>query len=199
MGLTRGLIGIAGAVLASSCAVSVAGEAVPAEDAVSRAAAASSPPLPFIPEFEGRTNNRNDGTSFEPCTAYTEDEMRALGADPSTIKDVMISVSPNYRGCRWRSPDRVATFSQTLGNEKSLDVYKAKQSWRPWQPDRVINGRRVILTTEREDGCFASFISENAIVHSAYSVAVFGKPSPGLKVECEKAIAWATLAISKAP
>lgn len=125
--------------------------------------------------------------------------MRALGADPLTLKDVMISVSPNYRGCRWRSPDGVASFSQTLGNEVSLDAYKAKQISRPWQPDRVIDGRRVILTTEGSDACFASFMSERAIVHSAYSVAVLGQPSVGLVAECNKAIEWATLAISKAP
>lgn len=184
--------------LMSGCAVSVGGEAVPGDDA-RRSVAASVRPLPFTPQFAGRTNERNDGTSFEPCTAYSDHEIRALGADPSTLTDVMISESPNYRGCRWYSSDRAVTFSQTLGDEKSLDAYKAKQSSRPWQPDRTIGGRRVIATNERDTGCFASFMSEGAIVHSAYSVSVFGKPSPGLVTECNKAIEWATLAISKAP
>ncbi len=125
--------------------------------------------------------------------------MRALGADPGTLKDAAISVSPNFRGCWWQSPDRVAFFSQTLGNEKSLDIYKVKQSYRPWQPDRIINGRRVIVTTERDTGCFASFMSEDAIVHSSYRIGSAGKPSAGLVAECNKAIEWATLAISKAP
>ncbi|TWS18677.1 DUF3558 domain-containing protein [Tsukamurella asaccharolytica] len=188
--------GVALALLLSGCAMSVGGHAVPEPSSVR---VANARPLPFTPQYEGRTNERNDGTSFEPCTAYTEGEMRALGADPRTLKDVMVSVSPNYRGCRWRSADGVASFSQTLGNEQSLDVYKAKQSRRPWRPDRMIKGRRVIVTTEGSDGCFASFMSEKAIVHSAYSVAVLGKPSPGLVTECNKAIEWATLAISKAP
>ncbi|WP_259139822.1 DUF3558 domain-containing protein [Tsukamurella ocularis] len=185
--------------LLSGCAVSVVGEAVPAEGAASRTASTSARPLPFMPKFDGRTNERNDGTSFEPCVAYSDDEMRGLGVDPSTIRDAAISESPNYRGCYWQSPDRVSFFSQELGNEKSLDAYKAKQSHRPWQPDRVINGRRVILTTERGTGCFASFMSEKAIVNSAYSIGSRGKPSADLVAECNKAIEWATLAISKAP
>ncbi|WEL94631.1 hypothetical protein P1N98_07060, partial [Tsukamurella tyrosinosolvens] len=45
----------------------------------------------------------------------------------------------------------------------------------------------------------ASFMSEGAIVHSAYSIGTRGKPSSDLVAECNKAIEWATLAISKAP
>ena len=179
----------------TGCAVPIEGYAVPE----SQAATPLARPLPFVPKYPGRTNERNNGTSFEPCTAYTEAEMRALGADPGSLEDVMISESPNYRGCQWRSPDRVAHFGQTLGNEESLDVYKAKQSYRPWQPDRIINGRRVILTTEDRDGCFASFMSQRAIVHSVYSIGTRGKPTADLVAECNKAIEWATLAISKAP
>lgn len=184
----------------SGCAVSVEGEAVSARKTTSEGTTTSGRPLPFVPEFEGRTNERNNGTSFEPCTAYSEQEMRTLGADPRTLTDVMISVSPNYRGCRWDSLSKVAYFSQTLGNEVSLANYKAKQSRRPWQPDRRISGRTVIVTTEGDDGCFASFMSEKAIIHSAYTVDGAGaKPSPGLVAECNKAIEWATLAISRAP
>lgn len=193
----RACLGLAAvALLLVGCAVTVDGEAVPGGGVTT----SSARPLPFVPKYEGRTNERNDGTSFEPCTAYSDEEMRALGADPRTLEDVMISYSPNYRGCQWKSPDRASFFSQTLGNEKSLEVYKAKQSWRPWQPDRVIDGRRVILTTERDFGCFASFMSEGAIIHSAYTVDGWDKkPSAGLVDECNKAIEWATLAISKAP
>ncbi|MBS4104496.1 DUF3558 domain-containing protein [Tsukamurella paurometabola] len=187
------------AIVAGGCAVSVPGEGVPDGNVAARTSVTARP-LPFVPQYEGRTNERNDGTTFEPCIAYSDAELRALGADPRSVKDVMISVSPNYRGCRWQSPDSAAYFSQTLGNEVSLEIYKAKQRTRPWQPDRIINGRTVILTTEGDDGCFASFMSENAIVHSAYTVDGWGrKPSPGLVAECNKAIEWATLAISKAP
>lgn len=190
-----GAVVVAVAMLVSACAVSVDGEAVPERGP----ATTSARPLPFVPKYEGRTNERNDGTSFEPCTAYSDDELRALGADPRTLEDVMISTAPNYRGCQWQSPDGTAFFSQELGNETSLAAYKAKQSRRPWQPDRVVNGKTVILTTERDAGCFASFMSQNAIIHSAYTVGSMRSPSRGLVDECNKAIEWATLAISKAP
>ncbi|WP_232015599.1 DUF3558 domain-containing protein [Tsukamurella paurometabola] len=160
----------------------------------------SARPLPFVPKYKERTNERNNGTTFEPCTAYSDEEMRALGADPATLEDVMISDSPNYRGCQWQSPDRTGYFSQELGNEVSLETYKAKQSHRPWQRDRTIKGRNVIVTTERDSGCFASFMSQGAIIHSVYYADGKGaQPSPGLVTECNKAIEWATLAISKAP
>ncbi|NMD56334.1 MULTISPECIES: DUF3558 domain-containing protein [Tsukamurella] len=189
-----GLVTIA--MLLSACAVSVEGQAVPE----GRAAGVSARPLPFVPKYKERTNERNNGTSFEPCTAYSAEEMRALGADPATLQDVMISDSPNYRGCQWQSPDRTGYFSQELGNEVSVEVYKAKQSRRPWQRDRTISGRTVIVTTERDSGCFASFMSEGAIIHSVFHAdGKDAKPSPGLVAECNKAIEWATLAISKAP
>ncbi|GAB3125578.1 hypothetical protein GCM10027289_00050 [Tsukamurella serpentis] len=155
--------------------------------------------MPFVPRFAGRTNERNDGTSFEPCTAYSDAELRSLGVASQTLSDAAISESPNYRGCHWQSPNGSGRFSQIVGNEKSTSDYKAKQSARPWQPDRVVNGRIVIVATELGDGCLASFMSRNAMVHSSFRVTSPGKPSADLVPECEKAIAWATLAISKAP
>lgn len=197
--MRRGALTLAAALLLPGCAVSVVGEAVPAEQSVPKVSSTPVRSLPFVPKFEGRTNERNDGTSFEPCVSYSDEELRVLGADPSTIVDAATSIAPNYRGCYWQSPDHVAFFSQIVGNEKSLERYKAKQSWRPWQPDRMINGREVILTTERDSGCFASFMSQGAMVHSSYRIGSAGKPSADLVAECNKAIEWATLAISKAP
>lgn len=180
----------------SGCSVAIGGYGVP--DFVS-APATSTLPLPFTPTIAERTNDRNDGTSFEPCTAYTGDEIRSLGADPGTISDAGFSDSPNFRGCSWVSPDKAGQLDQILGNEESLVKYKTIQSHRPWRADMQIGGRTVIWTTEDDDGCFASFMSQKAIVHSSYRTTSAGNPSPGLVEECRIAIAFATLAISKAP
>lgn len=172
------------------CGIAVSGEPVGGDSVVRTV-------LPFVPTIAERSNDRNDGTSFEPCVAYSDAEIRSIGADPAKISDAAISDSPNYRGCHWLSTDEVGRFSQIVGNEKSTDAYKSAQSFRPWQPDRVIGGRTVIVTTEGDEGCFASFMSQNAIVHSAYLV--LEDPSPGLQRECDIAIKWATMAIAKAP
>ncbi|MBS4104427.1 DUF3558 domain-containing protein [Tsukamurella paurometabola] len=184
--------------LLSGCAVGVAGQPTPAEGIGAQSTEASLAALPFIPKFGGRTNERNNGTSFEPCVAYSEDEIRALGADPRTLADAAISDSPNYRGCHWQSSDGVGRYSQIVGNERSTEAYKAKQSYRPWQADRLINGRVLIVSTENA-GCFASFMSQGAMVHSSFRIGSAGTPSADLVTECNKAIEWATLAISKAP
>lgn len=161
--------------------------------------AVSPQPLPFTPTISERTNDRNDGTSFEPCTAYSAEEIRALGADPTTISDAGFSDSPNFRGCDWETPGQVGQLDQIVGDEESLANYKAKQDFRPWEPDLQIGGRTVIWTKEDDDGCFASFMSQKAIVHSSYRTTSAGTPSAGLAEECRIAIAFATLAISKAP
>ncbi|MGZ9825512.1 DUF3558 domain-containing protein [Tsukamurella ocularis] len=184
--------------LLSGCTVAVAGQAIPAEGAGTQISKASTDALPFTPRFGGRTNERNDGTTFEPCAAYSDEEMRALGADPRTLADAAISESPNYRGCHWQTSDGAGRYSQIVGNERSTEAYKAKQSYRPWQADRVVDGRVVIVSTE-DGGCFASFMSQRAMVHSSFRIGSAGKPTVDLVTECDKAIEWATLAISKAP
>lgn len=176
--------------LVSGCATEVEGESVAGP------VTSSAITLPFVPTISERSNERNSGSTFEPCVAYSDEEMRSIGADPRTMSDAAISDSPNYRGCHWETPGRVGLYSQIVGDEVSTDEYKRKQYYRQWQPDRIIGGRTVIVAIERPEGCFASFMSERAMVHSSFSSRT---PSEGLRAECDIAIKWATLAIAKAP
>ncbi len=191
--------GVCLALLLAGCAVSIDGEPIGLEDGPSRGAARSAPALPFVPEFSGRTNNRNDGSSFEPCTAYTSAELRAFGADPTTIQDAAFSESPNFRGCSWTSTDRIIRLSQVVSNQGTLAEYKVKQGRRPWQADLPIAGRTVAVAPERPEGCMSVFESGTALIITAIRVAEGGSPSTGLKTECDTVVAWATLAIAKAP
>lgn len=176
----------------AGCAIAVDGQALPSST--------SAKPLPFTPSIAERTNDRNDGTTFEPCVAYSAGEIEQLGSVYRSVSDAGFSDSPNFRGCNWDTPGNSGQLGQIVGNESSLANYKAKQSNRPWQPDRQIGGRTVIATAEPHiNGCYASFMSQKAIVHSSYRTTSAGVPSPGLVEECDKAIAFATLAISKAP
>ncbi|CAM4013253.1 DUF3558 domain-containing protein [Tsukamurella strandjordii] len=158
-------------------------------------------PLPFTPTIQGRTNERNDGSSFEPCTAYSAQELRDLNIEPASLQDAAKSNSPNFRGCHWTSikagpADRTyLDYSQVVGKRISLDAYKREQNFRAWQPDRVVMGRRLAVAPMKYD-CTAAFISESAVVTTG---AIALSPSPGLTRECDAAVAFATLAISKAP
>ncbi|ADG79520.1 hypothetical protein TPAU25S_00738 [Tsukamurella paurometabola] len=187
------IVAIAGTV---GCATAISGEPT---------SALSSPrtspkPLPFTPTIKNRTNDRTDGTTFEPCAAYTDTELRALDIDPATISDAAQVDAANYRGCRWDSigytKGRGIEYSQIVGNEASLDSYKQKYKDLPWQPDRTVEGRPLAVATESEY-CFGVFMSEFAVVVTIAAQPV--DPSPGRTVECEKAIAFASLAITKAP
>ncbi|CAM3907038.1 DUF3558 domain-containing protein [Tsukamurella strandjordii] len=176
---------------AATAACAVTGDPIPAIDV--------SASLPVVPTISERVNGRNDGTTFEPCTAYRAEELIPLGIAPSSISDAAFSDSPNFRGCDWLSPDRITFISQILGDEKSLDNYKRKHSYRKWQPDREVNGRSIATATDSNDGCIAAFMSMEAIVVSGIRTSTAGRPSPGLKQECDKAFAFASLATSKAP
>ncbi|WP_369431835.1 DUF3558 family protein [Tsukamurella strandjordii] len=125
---------------AATAACAVAGDPIPAIDV--------SASLPVVPTISERVNGRNDGTTFEPCTAYRAEELIPLGIAPSSISDAGFSESPNFRGCDWYSPDRKTTFGQILGDETSLSSYKQKHSYRAWQPERTVNGRQVAIAPD---------------------------------------------------
>lgn len=188
-------LALAAAVALTGCATDVAGEPTSAL----KSPRTSPKPLPFSPTIKNRTNERTDGTTFEPCSAYTATELIALDIDPASISDAARIDGANYRGCHWQSigyTSRVGfRYSQIVGNQGTLDEYKRKYRNLPWQPDRTIQGRRVAIVAEI-DYCFTVFASELALVISRTSGMV---PSPGRTVECDKAVAFASLAISKAP
>ncbi|WP_343952370.1 DUF3558 domain-containing protein [Tsukamurella spumae] len=174
--------------------------AVPGEPVAARNPRTSPVPLPFTPTIKDRTNDRTNGTSFEPCSAYSDAELRALEINPATLADAAKVDSANYRGCHWRANDYTSArgggqYSQIVGHKMTLDEYKRYMSTLRWRADRVAHGRRIAVAAEF-DNCVAAFSSEQAIV---VTIAAWTKPSPDLTVECERAVAFASLAISKAP
>ena len=157
-------------------------------------------PLPFTPTIQGRTNDRTDGTTFEPCSAYTDTELRSLNINPATRMDAAAVDFANYRGCGWRGTDYTAArggyeYSQIVGRELTLDEYKKSMSHREWQPDRMVHGRPLAVSATL-DYCSAAFRSEWSIVST---IVASNTPSPGNVAVCDRAIAFATLAITKAP
>ncbi|WP_244881076.1 DUF3558 domain-containing protein [Tsukamurella pseudospumae] len=188
-------IAVSSALVLSGCAVTISGEPIAAGN--SRTAPR---PLPFNPTIKERTNDRTDGTSFEPCAAYTESELRALDINPTSIEDAAKVDSANYRGCHWRANDYTVArgggdYSQVVGREMTLDDYKRYMNSLPWQTDHIVHGRHLAIAIEN-NYCIAAFASDESIVTTT---AASTNPSPGRTVECARAVAFASLAITKAP
>ncbi|WP_343930365.1 DUF3558 domain-containing protein [Tsukamurella strandjordii] len=200
---------VAAALLVSGCTTTLSGEpvsGVPSSVTTNGTAAPTSTsrppakPLPFTPTIKNRTNDRTDGTTFEPCSAYTDAELLALDINPTTITDAAKIDYPNFRGCDWLGTDYTAKrggsqYSQIVGRELTLDEYKRTMKRLPWQADRTANGRTIALAPEN-NYCIAAFASEKSIVTTSVIVT---NPSPGRTVECDRAFAFASLAVSKAP
>lgn len=188
-------LAIALTVLLGGCTV-----AVPGEPTATSGPRTSAEALPFTPKIKGRTNERTDETSFEPCIAYTDADLQALDINPRSMHDAAQVDFPNYRGCRWRANGYTPSaggveYSQIVGRELTLDEYKMQMKGLPWQSDRVAHGRPIAVAIE-SDYCVANFASEESIVTT---IVASNTPSPGNTVECDKAVAFASLAITKAP
>ncbi|KXO93940.1 hypothetical protein AXK61_05240 [Tsukamurella pseudospumae] len=86
-------------------------------------------------------------------------------------------------------------YSQIVGREMTLEEYKRYMATLRWQTDRTVRGRSLAVAAEN-DNCLAVFRSEESIVAT---IASSTNPSPGNVIECDRAVAFASLAISKAP
>ncbi|GAB3133350.1 hypothetical protein GCM10027289_23040 [Tsukamurella serpentis] len=178
----------------AGCTVHIGG--VPVADT---SQALPTPPLPFTPGIRQRTNERNNGSTFEPCTAYSPAELSAVRVKSETVSDAAQTDSPNFRGCHWSGTDNSWRFSQIVGNEESLRTYKTKQRDRVWLPDQTVNERTVGVALDPPLGCFAAFMSDQGIVVTTTMSSTKRTPEPDFKTECEMAVAFATLATTKAP
>lgn len=67
----------------------------------------------------GRANAGNDGTSFEPCSAVSDEQLRAFGVDPSTWSDISMS-DDGLRGCRATSLETTLTLTVLDASPKTL-------------------------------------------------------------------------------
>jgi hypothetical protein len=176
------------ALLLCGCDETVGGQAVPLPRADPRAH------LPFPSRFLERTNERNDGSIFEPCIAYSARELRALGIDPGSIEDAAVSRGPNYRGCGWRMP--ASLVSQTVLNQGGLKEYLARDRAIEWQLTRSPELRTLASGSRRVGHCMAVFKSQGAIVVTSVTAWREGK-WPG--TACDWVVKFASLAASKAP
>ncbi|MUM16522.1 DUF3558 domain-containing protein [Mycobacterium sp. CBMA271] len=124
------LIGVVAVLVIAGCGTTVDGQPTPdgmhaTSTGRSSSATTTSPTVtntlrgPHAPP-----NNRNDGTSFDPCLAYSAEEIKSWGVDPEYVED---QGGPDEiaRGCLWRADGWSAT--QTVINRPVSDYLNAQR------------------------------------------------------------------------
>ncbi|SKU75811.1 MULTISPECIES: DUF3558 family protein [Mycobacteroides] len=66
----------------------------------SASASTSTPVTNTLPSPHPGPTDNNNGTSFDPCLAYSADELRAWGVKPGSVEDLANTPSLQ-RGCAW--------------------------------------------------------------------------------------------------
>lgn len=143
-------------------------------------------------------NKYNDGTTFDPCTAYTADEIRSLGLDPTTIADVD---DPQLRGCRWMDgPQKAWAFTNDVLNT-TVQKYLEPDSTKYVQRSVTIAGlEAAVYSVDRDgQGCDVVLPSQQAVVFITISL---HDPQRGRELvpdTCAKAVDVATFVAGKLP
>ena len=152
--------------------------------------------LPFKNSVRDRWNPSNNGTDYEPCTAFTTAELDELGVASSSIRDAATVDGQSLRGCRWyyrESRDWVA--DQLVINYRSRAEYLASN------PDFAVNyevnidGITVGVIEDSTDACFTYIQSGRAAILT--SAASHVKPAPPRGQICQRAIALTQLTLKK--
>ncbi|MDV7134064.1 DUF3558 family protein [Williamsia muralis] len=123
-------------------------------------------PLPFENPFPNRWNDSNNGSPYEPCVSFSDEELERFHIDPTVIEDAAIVNGQGIRGCSWFMPNRFS-LSNLVTNSRSLAEYRAGTVENVWKPDIVINGRTVGLfeaNHERSRACSTYVQSFSAAV-----------------------------------
>lgn len=101
-------------------------------------------PLPFENRFPNRRNGSNNGSLYEPCIAFSADELARFQVDPTSIEDAALVDRQGTRGCNWIMQSRFG-IGQVVTNSESLASYKRGTSEYDWRPEFEVAGRVVGL------------------------------------------------------
>lgn len=156
--------------------------------------------LPFKTVFPNRWSFRNNGTSYEPCTAVSSKALRVLGADAASVRDSASADSQTARGCSWTisaGDVKFASVSQVVGNSPPLSEYKqARAGTVQWMPDISFAGRPALVGTSLIGECEIHVRSGSAGVGTIVTFLV--DPPPTSEI-CAKAIAFTRATIDQMP
>lgn len=190
------------ALAAAACSTTTSGSPAPAATTAASVSGSPSPTssvsIPYtLTAPHPPPGKDNNGTSFDPCVAFTEEEIRSWGVDPEKVDDTGRQ-GLEIRGCSW-SADGWA-ISQTVINNPTSDYLNNPQF--PVAYRQTIGGLDAVVYQDRvtgDSGCYVALPSQQATVHvlaSIYNEKRGRKAVPDL---CAKAIEVAAFVATKLP
>lgn len=142
-------------------------------------------------------NQHNDGTTFDPCLAFTADELRSWGVNPESVED---AGAPDriQRGCTWIG-DGWFTYVAVLN--RPVSDYLNQENFPGSKPIQVggLDGVTYQATGSGLPDCWVELPSQQASVGTLVSIQ---DPKLGPKAvpdTCAKATAVATVVAGKLP
>ncbi|WP_081252326.1 DUF3558 family protein [Mycobacteroides chelonae] len=181
----------------AGCADTVSGDAKTATADSSpgtSGATSSSPPTSNAVSGPHQTPNSNtDGTTFDPCVAYSAAELSKWGLDPATVKGVDDGLQ---RGCIWNGK---GWYVQQLVANRSISEYLDTNNYPDAQPLTIagLQGSQHRLSQPGTGFCSVQVPSQKAVV--ATLVNVDAGAATRIPDACTKAIEIATDTVAKLP
>ncbi|MBN7442607.1 DUF3558 domain-containing protein [Mycobacteroides abscessus] len=141
-------------------------------------------------------NTNNNGTSFDPCLAYTADELKSWGVAPGSVEDKGVK-DTIQRGCLWKGDGWVL---QQLVVNRQLDEYLDQELFPGAEAITVGGLSAVKFRSPPEDmtGCYVEIPSQKATVGTIVSVRD-SKAKQAIPDACTKAVAIAEDTAKKLP
>lgn len=187
----------AAAVGLSSCSTTITSiDATKAASTSSAAASSSTSVTNTLPGPHPPPTENNNGTSFDPCLAYTTDELKGWGVAPGSVEDKGIK-DTIQRGCLWKGDGWVL---QQLVVNRQLDEY-LDQDLFPGAETIALGDLSAVKFRSPPDDmtvCYIELPSERATVGTIVSIRD-SKAKQAIPDACTKAIAIATETAKKLP
>ncbi|TDZ78782.1 hypothetical protein DE4585_04619 [Mycobacteroides salmoniphilum] len=187
----------AAALALAGCGDTISGDAKTAtahsSSWTSGATSASPPTGNAVPAPHQTPNANTDGTTFDPCLAYSVAELNKWGLDPATVKGVDDGLQ---RGCIW---DGKGWYVQQLVINRSISEYLDTDNYPDAQPLTIagLQGSQHRLSQPGTGFCSVQIPSQRAVV--ATLVNVDAGAATRIPDACTKAIEIATDTAAKLP
>lgn len=188
------LLGLVATACLAACTTVTDGRALTTSSAVisSGTPAASSTTASSIPHKS--PSDKNNGTAFDPCVAYGDEDLRAVGLSPATGEDIDSSLQ---RGCIWSGAGWRVQVTVLNG---SIDRFFNQDLFPGVQPITIEGLKGATYRDEPGDmrSCYIELPSQQATV----GIILVVSDAPALTQipdACTKAVEVATLTARKLP
>ncbi len=171
-------------------------DATKASSTSSISAASSTTATNTLPGPHPPPTDNNNGTSFDPCLAYTADELKSWGVNPGSVEDKGVGDTVQ-RGCKWTGDGWVV---QQLVINQLIDRYFNNPSF-PGAQAITVGGLTAAQYRKPVDDmtiCYIDLPSQQASVGTIVSVRDY-KAKQMIPDACTKALEIASDTAKKLP